>query len=306
VKKKALTEIKIPGIPVFYSGKIRETFWASPELGYLIMISTDRISAFDSLLPTGIPDKGRVLNQLSAFWMNLPSIKEVVPNHLVSSDDQTCLAYLGLLPSEQIVDLKGRMMLVRKAERIDIECVVRGYLAGSAWAEYKESGTVSGQTLPKGLREGEELPLTMFTPTTKATEGHDQLMSLEEMRTMMGESITQELMEKSLAIYQCARNYAWDRGIIIADTKFEYGLIGDKLTLIDELLTPDSSRFWDRTTYKPGRAQSSFDKQPVRDWLIKEAKWNKEPPAPPLPLEVVEATTERYKEAYQRLTGASL
>ena len=196
-------------------------------------------------------------------------------------------------------------MIVKKAERLPIECVVRGYLSGSAWAEYREQGTVSGELLPKGLEESQELPQLLFTPTTKAETGHDQPLGMDEMKRLVGEATAQEMEEKSLAIYSYAQNYAIARGIIIADTKLEFGLVNGKLILIDELLTPDSSRFWDAKLYRVGQSQPSYDKQPVRDWLI-QSGWNKEPPAPTLPPEIIEATTKRYREAYERLTGRKL
>jgi phosphoribosylaminoimidazole-succinocarboxamide synthase len=196
-------------------------------------------------------------------------------------------------------------MITNKAERIPVECVVRGYLAGSAWAEYEQGGTVCGIALPRGLQQAQELPQPLFTPTTKAESGHDQPLSMDEMKRLAGEATAEEITQKSLAIYDYAREYARGRGIIIADTKFEFGLVGEQLMLIDELLTPDSSRFWDAELYEVGRSQSSYDKQPVRDWLV-ESGWNKEPPAPMLPPDVIEATTERYVQAYERLTGSKL
>jgi phosphoribosylaminoimidazole-succinocarboxamide synthase len=196
-------------------------------------------------------------------------------------------------------------MIVKKAERVDIECVVRGYLSGSAWAEYKQSGTISGMALLKGLKESDKFPEPIFTPTTKEAAGHDQPLTIKQMEKLVGKSITKEIMEKSIAVYSYAAQYALKRGIIIADTKMEFGMIGDKLSLIDELLTPDSSRFWEAEKYSPGRSQPSFDKQPLRDWLT-ESGWNKEPPAPELPLKIVEETSKRYREAYRRITGKEL
>ena len=267
-------------------------------------MTTDRISAFDVVLPCGIPDKGAVLNRLSAFWFR--RTESIIANHLIEVvDDARCLDnYLSAAgrfayPSY----LEGRSMIVKKAKLIPVECVVRGYLSGSAWAEYQKQGTVNGEPLPEGLKESQELPELLFTPTTKAETGHDQPLSTDELKEMVGETMVRELKEKSLAIYSYAREYA--RDIIIADTKMEFGLDGDRLILIDELLTPDSSRFWDAGLYKVGQSQPSYDKQPVRDWLAGSG-WNKEPPAPILPPEVIEATTRRYRHAYERLAGKKL
>jgi len=290
-------------LPLFFRGKVRDGY----EMGNLLLIiATDRISAFDVVLPSAIPDKGSVLNQLSVFWFE--KTRDIVPNHLVEAvDDIHCLdSYLSTesrfpYPSY----LAGRSMIVKKVERIDIECVVRGYLSGSAWAEYRESGTVSGLPLDKGLQESQALMQPLFTPTTKAETGHDQPITMGEVENQVGKALAEEIKEKSLAVYNYAREYAQARGIIIADTKMEFGLDNGKLILIDELLTPDSSRFWDVKQYKVGQSQDSYDKQPVRDWLV-EAGWNKEPPAPMLPPEVIEATTDRYRQAYQRLTGKKL
>ncbi len=290
-------------LSLFIRGKVRDTY----DLGnQLLIVATDRISAFDSVLPCGIPNKGLVLNQLSAFWFE--KTKNLVPNHLIEVvDDVHCLdAYL---PAESRFPypsyLAGRSMIVKKLKRIPIECVVRGYLSGSAWAEYQQLGTISDFLLPKGLLESQELPGPLFTPTTKAESGHDLPLSMDEMKELVGEALAEELKEKSLAIYSYAQQYARARGIIIADTKIEFGLDDDKLILIDELLTPDSSRFWDTKQYKVGQSQPSYDKQPVRDWLV-QAGWNKEPPAPMLPPEVIEATNKIYQQAYERLTGQKL
>jgi len=287
-------------LPLFSRGKVRDTY----DLGNrLLIVATDRISAFDFVLPCGIPDKGLVLNQLSAFWFN--KTKDLMPNHLIETvNDVDCLdSYLA--PESRFTYptyLNGRSMIVKKAKRLPIECVVRGYLSGSAWAEYKERGTLSRELLPKGLEESQELPQPLFTPTTKAETGHDQPLSMNEMKRLVGETMAEEIKEKSLAIYSYARTYAIARGIIIADTKMEFGLVNGKLILIDELLTPDSSRFWDAKLYRVGQSQPSYDKQPVRDWLV-QSGWNKEPPAPMLPPEIIEATAKRYREAYYRLTG---
>jgi len=290
-------------LPLFIRGKVRDTY----ELGDLLLIvATDRISAFDSVLPCGIPDKGWVLNQLSIFWFR--QTVNLVPNHLVEPlDDVRRLdTYLSAEKCFPYPDyLTGRSMVVRKAKRIPVECVVRGSLSGSAWEEYQQQGTVSGMPLPGGLQESQELPQPLFTPTTKAETGHDQPLSMAEMKGLVGEPLATEMKEKSLAVYNYAREYALARGIIIADTKMEYGLDSDRLILIDELLTPDSSRFWDTALYKVGQPQPSYDKQPVRDWLV-QMGWNKEPPAPMLSSDVIEATTMKYRQVYERLTGRKL
>jgi len=290
-------------LPLFFRGKVRDTY----DLGNLLLIvATDRISAFDVVLPCGIPNKGLVLNQLSAFWFN--QTRDSVPNHLVEAVDDVCCLDAYLSAESRFVYpsyLAGRSMVVKKVKRILVECVVRGYLAGSAWEEYQQYGTISGLPLPKGLKQSQELPQPLFTPTTKAETGHDQPLSMGEVKKLVGDHIAEEMEEKSLAVYNYAQQYAIARGIIIADTKFEFGLDGDRLILIDELLTPDSSRFWDAELYKVGQSQPSFDKQPVRDWLT-ELGWNKEPPAPMLLLEVIEATTRRYEQAYEKLTGRKL
>jgi phosphoribosylaminoimidazole-succinocarboxamide synthase len=281
-----------------HRGKVRDTYDLGD--GRLLIVATDRISAFDVVLPTGIPDKGRVLSKLSAWWFERTS--SVVPNHFIRLADGTAA---DDLPFELPPDLAGRSTIVRKAERVDIECVVRGYLAGSAWAEYKQYGTVNGVKLEKGLLESQQLPEPMFTPTTKADEGHDQPMTFSDVMQEVGPEAAQVLRLRSLALYQFAAAYARERGIIIADTKFEFGYIDGELHVIDEVLTPDSSRFWPVEGYQPGRPQPSFDKQYVRDWLA-QSGWDKQPPAPELPLEVVEGTSRRYKEAYRLLTGMEL
>jgi phosphoribosylaminoimidazole-succinocarboxamide synthase len=299
-----LLETDLPNL--FRRGKVRDTY----DLGdRLLMISTDRISAFDSVLPCGIPDKGIVLNQLSAFWFQKTA--HLVPNHVIDVvddaewlnrmyGDKVCAGYYSFPPY-----VARRSMIVRKAERIDIECVVRGYISGSAWAEYKDRGAVSGVNLPKGLVESEKLPELIFTPTTKEESGHDQPVTMAEVSNLLGEARAREIEEKSIAMYRYAHDYALERGIIIADTKMEFGLVNGEMILIDELLTPDSSRFWDASQYRAGRSQPSFDKQPVRDWLVASG-WNKEPPAPMLPEDAIEQTAERYREAYQRLTGKQI
>lgn len=290
-------------LPLFIRGKVRDTY----DLGdQLLIVTTDRISAFDVVLPCGVPDKGRVLNQLSAFWFNITA--SLVPNHLIEMVDDVGVLDLFLESPSRFsypAYLTGRSMVVKKVVRVPAECVVRGYLSGSAWTEYQQSGTVCGLQLPKGLQESEELPEPIFTPTTKADTGHDEPMTMDGVALLIGKTLAEQMREKSLAIYTRARQYARDRGIIIADTKLEFGLDGYKLILIDELLTPDSSRFWDAGQYRVGQPQLSYDKQPVRDWLS-QSGWNKQPPAPMLPPEVIEATSRRYREAYERLTGENL
>jgi phosphoribosylaminoimidazole-succinocarboxamide synthase len=290
-------------LPAFVRGKVRDTY----ELGNLLLIvATDRISAFDVVLPGGIPNKGRVLNKLSAFWFD--QTKDLMPNHLVATLDDVSRLDAYLPPGSRFdypAYLAGRSMVVKKVKRLPVECVVRGYLSGSAWEEYKESGTISGMKAAKGLKQSQELPQPLFTPTTKAESGHDLPLSRDDMRKLVGKAVAEEMEQKSLAVYSYAQGYALARGIIIADTKFEFGLDGDKLILIDELLTPDSSRIWETRLYKVGQSQPSYDKQPVRDWLANSG-WNKEPPAPMLPQEVIEATSRRYRQAYEMLTGKKL
>ena len=290
-------------LPLYGRGKVRDTY----EVGdMLLIVATDRISAFDVVLPCGIPEKGKVLNRLSAFWFNMT--RKIMPNHLVEplEDLQRLEGMISNKKRFKIPDyLVGRSMLVKKMARINIECVVRGYLAGSAWEEYKKSGVVCGYQLPRGLVESQELPEPLFTPTTKAEKGHDMPLTFSELKTVVDATLAEEMKAASINIYNQARDYALSRGIIIADTKFEFGLHGNKLILIDELLTPDSSRFWDITKYKVGQTQPSYDKQPVRDWLAN-SHWNKEPPAPVLPDEVIRSTTRIYRQAYELLTGQPL
>jgi phosphoribosylaminoimidazole-succinocarboxamide synthase len=277
-----------------YRGKVRDTY----DLGdRLLIVATDRISAFDVVLPTGIPDKGKVLSQMSAWWFD--RTKDVVPNHFLRLADGSAA---DELPFALPADLIGRSTIARKARRVDVECIVRGYLSGSAWAEYKQWGTVNGVNMPSGMTESEQFPEPLFTPTTKAEEGHDEPMSMSDLIQEVGPEAAQVLKVRSISLYQFAAAYARERGIIIADTKFEFGWLDDELILIDEILTPDSSRFWGVADYKTGGPQPSFDKQYVRDWLA-QTGWNKEPPAPELPPDVVQGTSERYREAYRLLTG---
>ena len=291
-----LLETNLPNL--YARGKVRDTYDLGN--GRLLMVATDRISAFDVVLPNGIPDKGRVLTQLSAFWFELTS--DVAPNHflrLVDSSEAKDVPFA--IPPE----LVGRSMLIRKAKRLDVECVARGYLAGSGWAEYRDTGKVCGIRLPSGLRESDELPEPIFTPSTKAETGHDINISFDQVVELVGERTASLIRDRTLAVYGFARDYARRQGIIIADTKLEFGWLGDELIVIDELLTPDSSRFWPADGYQPGRSQPSFDKQPVRDWL-ESIGWNKQPPPPVLTPEVVASTAERYREAFRKLTGREL
>ena len=297
-----LMETKLQ-LPVFIHGKVRDTY----DLGsHLLIVSTDRISAFDSVLPEGIPLKGHVLNRLSSFWFR--RLADIMPHHMTEALDNVH-SIDSYLPEEKRFAypsyLRGRSMVVKKVKRLPVECVVRGYISGSAWEEYKKKGIVSGITLPAGLQESEQLKQPIFTPTTKAETGHDQPMTQEQVVKIFGLTISREIEEKSLALYQSAQEYALTKGIIIADTKFEFGIDNGRLILIDEALTPDSSRFWDAANYKAGQPQDSLDKQPVRDWLTASG-WNKEPPAPNLPPDVISTTSERYIAAYERITGRKL
>ena len=290
-----MTTVRETSLPnLLHRGKVRDTYDLGD--GLLLMVATDRTSAFDVVLPTAIPEKGTVLCQISAFWFDKTS--QIVPNHLVSLASD----YDGLSISEEIA---RRAMVVKKAERIDVECVVRGYITGSAWSEYRREGTVSGYAMPPGLKEGDKFPEPLFTPTTKAEVGHDENITIAQMEGVVGKELTERLAQTTVSVYSFARGLALEKDIIIADTKMEFGLIDGELTLIDELLTPDSSRFWDASGYSPGKSQPNFDKQFVRDWLDSQG-WDQEPPAPELPADVVEKTHQRYLEAFQKLTGRSL
>ncbi len=280
-----------------YRGKVRDTY----DLGdNLLIVATDRISAMDVVLPTGIPQKGRVLTQLSAWWFD--RIKEVVPNHFIAVITE---ANKQLVPFELGPEYFGRSMLVKKARRLDAECIARGYLSGSGWKDYQRTGGVCGIPLPEGLRESDRLPEPIFTPSTKADVGHDQNISYEELEELVGEEAANAMKLRTLAVYNYAHTVALERGIIIADTKFEFGWWNEEVILIDEVLTPDSSRFWPADSYRPGGAQPSFDKQPVRDWLSKSG-WKDGDAPPVIPPDVVAATTERYRTAYKMLTGQEL
>jgi phosphoribosylaminoimidazole-succinocarboxamide synthase len=290
-------------LSLFVRGKVRDTY----DLGqYLLMIATDRLSAFDVVLPCGVPDKGKILNQISAYWFE--QTKQIIPNHVVAivNDVKILDKYLPASKRFKYPEyLAGRSMVVRKLERLPIECVVRGYLAGSAWSEYQKNGKVLWTNLPKGLKESQVLPEPLFTPTSKAETGHDEPITMAMVKKMVGDEIAEQMQEKSIAVYNFARKQALLKGIIIADTKMEFGLDKGKLILIDELLTPDSSRFWDAQLYKVGQSQPSYDKQPVRDWLTKFG-WNNEPPAPMLPDEVIASTSRIFRMAYEKLTGKIL
>jgi len=290
-------------LPVFIKGKVRDTY----NLGsHLLIVATDRISAFDVVMPNGIPLKGHVLNRLSSFWFR--QLADIVPNHMAEAIDNVHSIDSYVMVERRYAYppyLRGRSMVVKKVKRLPVECVVRGYLAGSAWEEYQKNGRISGQIMPPGLKESQEFPEPLFTPTTKAEEGHDKPVAKDYLVKVFGVHIAKELEEKSMALYQSAREYALSRGIIIADTKFEFGLDNGHVMLIDEALTPDSSRFWDAEKYEAGKHQESFDKQPVRDWLTTSG-WNRMPPAPALPPDVVEATAVRYIAAYERLTNRKL
>ena len=290
-------------LPVFIEGKVRTAY----DLGsHLLFIATDRMSAFDVVLPTGIPRKGSVLSRLSSFWFR--RTKDIVPNHMTEAvDDVHSLdSYLSAEKRFPYPHwLRGRSMVVKKVKRIPVECVIRGYLAGSAWQEYREHGTVHGNTMPPGLLESQRLDTPIYTPTTKAETGHDEPLPKEQIIKMCGMNIAMEIEEKSVELYNFAHEYALTKGLIIADTKFEFGIDGGRLVLIDEALTPDSSRFWDIRKYEVGRPQDSFDKQPLRDWLTATG-WDKTPPGPELPDDIVRETSERYVQAYERLTERKL
>ena len=289
-----ISQTDFRGLKLRARGKVRDIY----DLGdRLLIVATDRLSAFDVVLPTPIPDKGRVLTQLSLFWFE--KLRGVIPNHVITGQDFSgeLAAYAG--------SLKGRAMVVRRTEPVPIECVVRGYLSGSGWKDYQKTGAVCGVPLPAGLRESDKLPEPIFTPSTKATSGHDENISFEETVTRIGRGLAEKLRDTSIRLYSQAAQHAANRGIIMADTKFEFGQAGGELIWIDEALTPDSSRFWPASEYAPGKAQPSFDKQYVRDYL-EHIGWNKQPPGPSLPAEVVAATREKYREAYQRITGHTL
>lgn len=292
-----LLRTNFPDLKLKASGKVRDVYEIDDK--QLLFIASDRISAFDYVLATGIPHKGRILNQISLFWFEF--LSDVVPNHLITADVDKYPAAARKYADQ----LRGRSMLVRRAEIFPVECIVRGYISGSAWKEYKATGAVSGIKLPAGLRESDAFPEPIFTPSTKATSGHDENISFDQMCDTIGVENASHLRDVALRVYKKAAAYARDRGIIIADTKFEFGRTEHGITLADEVLTPDSSRFWPADKYAPGRAQDSYDKQYVRDYL-EQIHWNKQPPAPALPPEVARRTSEKYLEAYFQLTGRKL
>ena len=291
-----ILETNLAGVERYGRGKVRDVYAVNEGL---VIVATDRISAFDYILPTGIPDKGKVLTQLSIFWFDF--LRDLTPTHFLSAHVDEYPQPLQNFRDQ----LEGRSMLVKRAKMIEIECVARGYISGSGWKEYKQHGTVCGIQLPAGLKESDKLPEPIFTPATKAQTGHDENVSFEHVVSLIGADLAGRLRDLTLNIYKRAAQYAETRGIIIADTKFEFGFVGEELVLGDEVLTPDSSRFWPAETYKPGGPQFSFDKQFVRDYL-ESIHWNKQPPAPPLPEEVAARTGEKYRQAYQVLTGREL
>ncbi len=291
-----LLETSIPYLKLHNKGKVREIFEID---GNLLLVATDRISAFDVILPNGIPHKGKVLTQMSEFWFEL--IGELTENHLIT----TSIDEIDKITEEDRDLLRGRSMLVKKVEVIPVECIVRGYIAGSGWKDYKKNNAICGISLPGDLKESDKLPEPIFTPSTKAESGHDENISFEEAVNITGRELAEEIRQKSIAIYKKASEYALTKGIIISDTKFEWGKYGDKVILIDEVLTPDSSRFWPMESYSPGKPQPSFDKQFVRDYL-ESCGWDKNPPPPSLPEDIIRTTSEKYLEAYTKLTGKEI
>jgi phosphoribosylaminoimidazole-succinocarboxamide synthase len=296
IETKVITETGLSGIEQYARGKVRDVYAVDNRL---LIIATDRISAFDYILPTGIPDKGKVLTQLSIFWFDF--LRDVTPTHFLTANVDEYPEALHAHRSQ----LEGRSMLVKRARMVEIECVARGYLAGSGWKEYQQNRTVCGIPLPAGLKESDKLPEAIFTPATKAQTGHDENVSFEHVVSLIGKDLATRLRDLTLEIYTKAAQYAAARGVIIADTKFEFGFVGDELVLGDEVLTPDSSRFWPADKYKPGGAQDSYDKQYVRDYL-ESIRWNKQPPAPELPAEIAQHTSEKYRQAYYVITGRHL
>jgi phosphoribosylaminoimidazole-succinocarboxamide synthase len=292
-----LLQTDFPDLPLHASGKVRDVYQLDSDR--LLFVATDRISAFDYVLATGIPHKGRVLSQMSLFWFDF--LSDIVSNHLITAEVERYPEILHKYADQ----LRGRSMLVRRAQMFPVECVVRGYISGSAWKEYKSTGKVCGIELPKGLLESQAFPEPIFTPSTKATSGHDENISFAGMCDIVGTETASTLRDLTMRVYKKAADYARQRGIIIADTKFEFGRTGEGITLADEVLTPDSSRFWPADKYEPGRAQASYDKQYVRDYL-EQIRWTKQPPAPALPPEVAQHTSEKYLDAYRQITGKKL
>jgi len=299
VADRALMDIELADIKLFKRGKVRNIYEIKDKL---LIVASDRISAFDVVMPNGIPDKGKILTQISLFWFEY--IRDIIDNHIITGNIDEIISYDDRL--EKYKDLlKGRSMLVRKTTPLPIECVVRGYLAGSGWREYKEGGKICGIKLPEGLKYAQELPCVIFTPSTKAEEGHDKPLTEEEASEIIGEEDFNFVRDKSIEIYNRAKKFVWDKGIIIADTKFEFGKLDDKIILIDEILTPDSSRFWPRVDYRIGKPQKSFDKQFTRDYLDS-LNWDKTPPAPALPDEIVKKTHNKYLKILELITGSTL
>lgn len=300
---EALRASALP-FPLHARGKVRDMYDVGD--GLLLMLASDRLSAFDVVMTEPIPRKGAVLTAVTVWW--LQRLGDLVENHLIASRPEDILARVPAL-AETRAEWAGRALLVRKTRPLPVECVVRGYIAGSAWREYRETGTLAGEPMPEGLRESERLDPPLFSPATKAESGHDENIPFDRVREVVGGELAERLRRLSLSIYQRGRTVAAEAGIILADTKFEFGLLEDRLVLIDEVMTPDSSRFWPEETYAPGRAQPSLDKQPVRDYLeslARDGHWDKAAPPPPLPAEVIEATTARYVEVHRRLTGREL
>ena len=299
-----LVQSKLP-LPLLRRGKVREVYEVDDAT--LLLVASDRVSAFDVVMHEAVPSKGAVLTQMSAFWF--ARLKSVMPHHLITADVDEIIRRVPALGPHQ-GELNGRAMLSRRATTVPFECVVRGYISGSAWAEYKQSGTLAGEPMPQGLVESARLDPPIFSPATKAEQGHDENVTFDHVVRGLGRATAERLREASLALYSAGREYAAGRGILIADTKFEFGTTAQgELIVIDEILTPDSSRFWPADRYQPGRGQPSFDKQPLRDYLAdlkKQGKWNGEAPPPPLPPDVVNATSERYRDAYRRITGSEL
>jgi phosphoribosylaminoimidazole-succinocarboxamide synthase len=294
---KAITKTDIKEYPLFTRGKVRDVYDMGDKL---LIVATDRISAFDVVMPTGIPGKGKILNQMSLFWFD--HVKDIVKNHLLFTRVEEFPKELQKYGDM----LRDRAVIVKKAKRFDVECVVRGYLAGSGWADYRKTGKICGIALPEGLRESEKLPKPIFTPAYKAEQGeHDENISFEQVQELVGKETAEKLRNLTVAVYQKANDYAVQHGIILADTKFEFGLIDGQVSLIDEILSPDSSRFWPQDRYEPGRSQDSFDKQYLRDWL-NTLDWNKKAPGPDLPPEIVSKTLEKYQEAYKIICGKTL
>ena len=298
-----LTATQLEDVSRVSTGKVRDLYEFEDKL---LLVATDRISAFDVVIPTPINGKGVILNRMSKFWFDL--LADVIPNHMIApaydAEAMKSVERIGVL-QDLPDDLALRSMVIKKADRIDIECVVRAYITGSAWAEYTKSGTVNSAKMPEGMIEAEQFPEFLFTPSTKAEVGHDEPMTTQEVIDMVGTEMAQNLEETSIKVFTKAHDYARDKGMILADTKFEFGMVDGELTLIDEVLTPDSSRFWDINDYSPGSSPPAFDKQFVRDWLS-DTGWNKEPPAPELPADIVEKTIDRYSQALERLTGQSI